>query len=201
MTCSRCQTINPAGSVACAACGAPLFTMPPAGYAMPPGQPYMVMQAMTPKRSGTPKVMGILMIVFASLGLLGSLASLGGIETSGMEELERLEAFKTFQTMNMVMAVFGLFLGGLHLYAGIRAVGYRANAPRLANTYAIINMVTTAIWMVIFYAWLKPAMDAVPGAGAIFGAAMVFGAAIAMIWPILILALMNSAPAKAACTN
>lgn len=203
MTCSRCQTINPQGAVACAACGAPLVAMPmQQGYA-PPGQPYMVPMPMMAQRSGVPKTMGVLMIVFSSLGLLFGLAGLAG--DTGDENtrafLAHIDEFKTFETLTKVFGVIGLGISGLHLYAGIRSVGYRRNAPTLAATYAIANIVTTIINLVIVYAWLKPAIDAVPGAGAVFGAAMLVGGVIGVTWPIIVLALMTRPAAKAACVN
>jgi hypothetical protein len=201
MTCPRCQTINPAGSMACTGCGTPLMNVPQAGYAMPPGQPYVVMQPMAVQRSGTPKVMGILMIVFASLGLLVGLAGLGGNDGAELREFRELEAWKNFELVTRVTGIIGLFISALHLYAGIRAVGYRRNAPALALWYAITNIVTTVLSLVLVYVWLKPALDVLPGAGAMVGTMLLVAGVISVIWPIIVLCLMTTAAAKAACTS
>ena len=64
-----------------------------------------------PGRSGIPKVIGILMIIFGSLGILFGLIGLGA-GNSG---------FKTFDTMNLVFNLIGLGISVLHLVGGIPA--------------------------------------------------------------------------------
>lgn len=144
-----------------------------------------------PGRSGIPKVIGILMIIFGSLGILFGLVGLGG-GSSG---------FKTFDTMNMVFNLIGLAISVLHLVGGIAAVRYKANAPGLCIMYGAIRIVHALAWAVIVYAWLKPAMSELPGAGAALGAMVVLGILIGVAWPIVVLALMSRPAAKAACTN
>lgn len=94
MTCPRCQTINPEGSVSCASCGAPLAAMPPqaAGYPPPgyppqggypppgyppPGygqQPYMMMAPQQQPRTSGMAIAGfVLSFLCALLGLIFSI--------------------------------------------------------------------------------------------------------------------------------
>ncbi len=208
MTCSRCQTINPQGAVACAACGAPLVAMPmqqgymPQGQPyMQPGQPYMVMAPVPTQRSGIPKVMGILMIIFASLGLLGTFASLSTDPAKENPFLADAPGYDNLKTMIMVLGILDLGIGGLHLFAGIRSVGYKRNGPGLAIAYAIARIIAVVIALVMVYAWLKPAMDVVPGAGAKVAGMFVGIGLVGSVWPILILALMTRPSAKASCVN
>jgi len=159
-----------------------------------------------PQRSGIPKVIGILMIIFASLGLLSGLIGLAG--GGGGAELERFPEYKRFMTMSMVMNVVGLGISALQLTAGMSAVRYRASAPKLAMAYGWINIIITVSWAVVVYAWLKPAMEkAFEGSGmgmamgAIIGIGVIFGTLIGTAWPIIVLALMSRPAAKAACTG
>ena len=75
------------------------------------------------QRSGIPKVMGILMIIFASLGLLFGLIGLAGSGASAAG-LKDVPVFKTYSTISMILGVVGLGISGLHRFAGVRAVGY-----------------------------------------------------------------------------
>ncbi len=76
MTCTRCNTINPVGSVACATCGTP-FAMQ-GGYAAPPppqgyGQPYM-MQPVAQRTSGM-AIAGFVLSFLGCLAVLGLIFS------------------------------------------------------------------------------------------------------------------------------
>jgi hypothetical protein len=152
-------------------------------------------------RSSIPKVVGILMIIFASLGLLGGLIGLGGHSSSA--GLNDIPAWKTFNTLSMVVGVIGLGISVLHLIAGIRSVGYKANAPKLAMMYATVNIIVTLGWGIVVFAWLKPAIEKVAGGigGAAIGVGVMFGVIISIAWPVIVLALMTRPAAKQACTN
>ena len=158
-------------------------------------------------RSKIPKVVGILMIIFASIGLLSGLLNLAG--NSGDAVLKKIPEWDTFRTITLITGVIGLAISALHLYGGIRAVGYKANAPKLAVTYGTVNIAVTLVNTGIVMFWLKPAIEkalkelgadvglfsAVVGIGAIGGAILVIA------WCVVVLALMTRPAAKAACTN
>jgi len=152
-------------------------------------------------RSSIPKVVGILMIIFGSLGLIGGLIGLAGNSASG--DLKDLPEWKTYMTMSMVFGVIGLGISALHVFSGIRSVGYKANAPKLAMAYGLLNIVTQIAWGAIVFAWLKPAIEkAAGGAGAaLIGVGVMFGVIISVAWPIIVLSLMRRPAAKAACVN
>jgi hypothetical protein len=161
-----------------------------------------------PPRSAIPKVIGILMIIFASLGLLGGLIGLaggGGEMGSLMRDVPELRSYRTIE---LLINVLGLGISALHLYAGVRCIGYKANAPSLARSYAILAMVVTITNAILVFAWAKPilegAMKGMPGgdiAVSLFGPIMVFTTIISLAWPILVLVLMTRPAAKAACVN
>lgn len=156
---------------------------------------------MNAPRSGIPKVIGILMIIFASLGLLFGLIGLGG-NASSDATLGDIPEWKTWSTLSMVFGIVGLGISGLHLFAGVSAVRYKTGAPKLAIIYAILNIVTSLIQTVLVFAWLKPALAKVsPVAAEALGGFLVIGLVIAMIWPIIVLSLMTRPGAKASCVN
>lgn len=152
-------------------------------------------------RSSIPKVVGILMIIFGSLGLIGGLIGLAGNSASG--DLKDLPEWKTYMTMSMVFGVIGLGISALHVFGGIRAVGYKSNAPKLAMLYGLLNIVTQIAWGAIVFAWLKPAIAKAAGdaGAAIIGIGVMFGVIISIAWPIIVLSLMSRPAAKAACVN
>lgn len=171
----------------------PGYPPPQYGYA-PPVQ-----------RSAIPKVIGILMIIFASIGLLGSLISLSGGSGAG-EMFKEIPEFKTMRTIELLTGVIGIAYGALHLYAGVRCVGYKANAVGLAKAYAIIAMVVVIANAILQFAWLKPMMEKALGgsginAGGLLGGFLVIGILIGLVWPTLVLILMTRPAAKAACVN
>ena len=152
-------------------------------------------------RSSIPKVVGILMIIFASLGLIGGLIGLAG--NAANEGLKELPEFKTYMTMNLVYTVVGLGISGLHLFAGVRAIGYKANAPKLAMMYGATNIIVSIAWGAVVFAWLKPAIEKAAGGmgAAVVGFGVMFGVIISVAWPIIVLSLMSRPAAKAACVN
>jgi hypothetical protein len=106
MTCSRCQTINPAGSSACASCGAPLmpdapyappqpagyppqyppgYMMPPSGF-MPPPQPTtsgMAIAGFVLSFLGCLWIPTILALIFSLIGMSQINKSNGQIKGKG----------------------------------------------------------------------------------------------------------------------
>jgi hypothetical protein len=160
-----------------------------------------------PQRTAIPKVIGILMIIFASLGLLGGLLGLAG---GGNQELFReVPGYKTWRTIELLLTVVGLAMGALHLYAGVRALGYKANAPGLCKAYAIVAMAMVVLNVILVFAWVKPMMEKAMGDmggmgssfGTAFGGIMIFMSLLGLAWPLIVLILMSRPSVKAACVN
>ena len=171
----------------------PVYPPPQYGYT-PPVQ-----------RSAIPKVIGILMIIFGSIGLLGGVIGLAG---SGMNNamFRDVPELSTYRTVEMLLSVVGLTMAGFQLYAGVRAVGYKANAPGIAKAYAIAAIVIVIASLVINMAVLAPmmarAMDAagMHGMGGFIGGFTLIISLFGLAWPIIVLTLMTRPTAKAACT-
>ena len=92
-------------------------------------------------------------------------------------------------------------MGIFHLIAGIQALNYKRNAPRLAILYAIISLVVLVVSLAVVYAWLMPMLRDVPHLKGLFGVLFIFGGLIGAAWPIIVWALMSRPSARAACVR
>lgn len=165
----------------------------PYGYAPPP-----------PQRSAIPKVIGILMIIFGSLGLIGSLLGLAGGGFGQDELMRQVPEMKKLSTLNTVTSLLGLGMAGFQFFVGLRCLGYKRNAPMLAKAYGILALVNVVVGMVIAFAVINPILEKAPAMRALGGftsvitvVASIFGIA----WALVILVLMSKQSAKAACAE
>lgn len=219
ISCPRCGVVNPAGATTCAACYAPITVSaapgdaPPSPYGQAPGAapltPYGFTQGAAPmppaaRRSAIPKVIGILMLIFGGLAVLGGL--IGLVTGPSGAEFGRLggelaEAMSRFKTLNIVSNLVSLIIGGIELYAGGRALMYRANAPGWVMVYGWLNIGTTIIVILLTYAWMMPMTKHIPGGEALVGFGVIIGGVISVAWPTVAMVLMTRPAAKAACSN
>ena len=168
---------------------------PPGGPLVRP--PYLGMES---HRSSIPKVIGILAIVFASLGLLGSLAMTFGFDEEMQKYAVTREQLGGFGTWMLVYLIIGVALFGAHLTAGIASVRYAASAPSWMTFYAI-----AAIALVV--ADVAVPIATFPSGSGFLHKAMYedfvyprIGLAIlALPWPIIALVMMNQRSARLAC--
>lgn len=162
-----------------------------------------------PRRSAIPKVMGILMIVFGSIGILGAFISLA---LKGRSEFSHVPEWQTVETISLYMALLvALPMAAFQLTTGIISVKYKASAPKVATILAIAKMVMTVVEMIVTYKYTMAALEVVFGERGRLDSfvrstmetsmkiGMVFGGIVGLAWPILILILMNRPAAKAAC--
>jgi hypothetical protein len=160
-------------------------------------------QAGPPKRSAIPRVIGILMIVFAGLGLLVSLVALSqeSINTAGMhgDMRDKLDTLKSYESIDELL---GLLFSVFHLIAGIQLVRYHKSGPKLAIAYAVGKIIYTVVGFVLVFAWLMPALEGAPAAvRSAFGFAFIFMGIFQLAWPVIVWALVSRPQAKAACTE
>ena len=162
-----------------------------------------------PVVSSIPKIMGILMLVFGGIGLLSALVGvLSGGAGFGMPQqgipADAMLKLREFQRLGNFV---GLPLAFLQGFAGLWALRYKRHAQLLSNIYAAIAMVWVVVSIVLLYSWLLPAIEKMLPSGhgqevkTIVGVVMVVSAFFGMIWPTLILILMNRKSARAACVN
>jgi hypothetical protein len=161
----------------------------------------------TPPRSAIPKVIGILMIIFGSLGIL---AGLIGLASGPDKTFAHIEEWRKFESVTQMLGLIGFPITILGFVTGILAVKYKAIAPKLAAVYGGIGIIHTLVNGIVVYTYMKKAMDAVVGdfGGRMDSAVqmgmnvgMVFGMIVGLAWPIVILVLMTRPNAKAACVN
>lgn len=153
-------------------------------YYQPPQAPYgYYSHQHAPSRNQVPKVVGILAIIFASLGLFWAMRDMWGV----MALLD-----KDGGSMWTVSAALSLAIFGVHLTAGIMAVGYRRSAPVMFIVYAALAFAAIA-WNGL--AWYRVFGDF----GGLLAGNNVFIVPI-IAWPITALVLMTRPSSRAACT-
>lgn len=172
---------------------------PPPGYG-PPGYPppgyrypYVPMQ---PQRSGVPRTLGILAIIFSIVGLLASMVwwwgPLSDVDKYGL----RGQLHGTVTWLNVWMGISSIVFV-LHLIGGILAAGYKRAGLRLLTVYAIVAILFAIIDVVVLQATMHD-YDRYDMRFSIFGMHIFFSVC-ALPWPITALALANGARAKEAC--
>ena len=139
--------------------------------------------------TATPKVMGILMIIFGGLGFVTQAGGKAIYIPSGMT----LDAVSGLSTLVTVSTIGGYLVSGLHLVAGLKALKYRVDAPGFATAYGVAALGLAASMVILIVGW----MDAY-GTGA-YGMIMLIGAALHCIWPVIVLVLMRLPGVRAAC--
>jgi hypothetical protein len=148
-----------------------------------------------PSRSAIPKVVGILAVVFAPIGLLFSLAFSLGID----HEMERfsdlgLGAFSVWLKVSLVVSAM-IFL--IHLTAGIMSIRYSRNAPIVMTLYGALAL----LFLIVDIAM---SIATVPGGAESFAfselvAPRIGLAVFAFPWPIVAIVLSNVSAARRAC--
>jgi hypothetical protein len=150
-------------------------------------------------RSAIPKVVGILMIIFASIGLFWTVVVM--FQQELFKEVAGMDS--AVSRVALIFSVLDLAIGMLHLVAGLRAIGYKERAPKLAVRYAIAKIVAIVAWIAVTYGYLIPHLGAskVASQSIVDGSGVAITAVFYLIWPIIVLALMTRPSAKASCTN
>lgn len=154
-------------------------------------------------RSAIPRTVGILAIVFASLGLLVAATPLGMLEdievftqTGGV-----LDQYLTWITIN---AILSLLLFGLHLAGGILSLRYSARAPKWMTLYGVLAIVLIVVNVVVSVITFPegPSSSRVCAVGfdELVGSRLALDA-VALPWPIVVLSLMNTQRAKQSCKS
>ena len=152
------------------------------------------------RRSSIPKVVGILGIIFSAFGIIGSLAMTFG----PADALRRFDATSNmlggFGTWMNVYMVIAALLFGLHLTGAIQSIRYAPSAPRFMTLYGVLALVLLAADIALSIALFPDGRGFMRRA---LYEEMVYPrlgmAVLALPWPIIALALMNSKSARAAC--
>jgi hypothetical protein len=203
--CPRCNAANGYGAAACIRCQGPLPVPPYVPGAFPaipdeqPIRPYLppASAPLAGERSAIPQVMGILMMVFAGLGVVAAFFTLG---LHGWFSFMN-GAAATFARWWMLSTVLGLGISIMQLFAGLSAVLYRSAAPRLAAMYGWSSIVFT-VGTLILTAITMPSFVTGHLARGFSVSMNPFAIGIlGLTWPIIVLALMSRPAARAACRS
>jgi hypothetical protein len=150
-----------------------------------------------PRRSSIPRVIGILAIVFASLGLVGALTLSFGVDEDLARRGTTRENFGAFGSWTLAYAPLAGLVFAVHLTAGIQSMRYAASAPRWMTIYgalAIALVLTDLAVSVATFPHLtsqklqEDLLD--PRLGL---------AVLSLPWPIIAIVLMNQRTARLAC--
>jgi hypothetical protein len=175
----------------------PAPQLPPAyGHSYPPGRP------------ATPRVVGILGLIFAVIGLGSSLLFTFG----PLSDLQRAQRRVEYALSHLpdtgrpdvgaitswlyAWLAVSVVLFAVHLAGSILAIAYKRAAPKLLTGYAVgaIILLVIDLVMVQFYVPKGFYLD-----GSVTISHTVYSG-IALIWPVLVLALINTRKSREACS-
>jgi hypothetical protein len=168
----------------------------PPGYHPPPYQGYPP-APMPARRSGIPRVIGIIAIVFSGFGLLMNI----GMYAAYSEMLRDARIFGLtgevgfFGTWVVISFALGFLVFALHLAGGIAATTYKRLGPVLITAYAVAALLLVIGDLIV-------AVAASPGESRLFqeiGQSRLGFAVMCLPWPVVALVLMNLRSAKDAC--
>jgi hypothetical protein len=108
--------------------------------------------AAPPRRSAIPKVIGILMIIFGSLGLL--VAHRPVMPSTRRSTTCRPERLRAHQRD---LRIVGLPVSAMQLFTGITCVKYKTIAPKLALIHGALAALLTITNAVVMFGFMKPA--------------------------------------------
>ena len=177
------------------------YTPPPSApypppYGMSYGPPPVGQYQPPQRRSAIPRVVGILAIVFAPIGLLITLAMTFGPKDDfqWMDITQGELGF--FGSWLDIYLVLGLALFALHLVGGIMTVAYKKSGPPLLSAYAIAAIVLAVADVFISMGTLSVS-DRWVYQELVYP--RLFIELFALPWPIVAVILINVRKAKEAC--
>jgi len=146
-------------------------------------------------RSAIPRVVGILAILFACVGL----GSTGLWVWGPLDDLGRWGRHSGLPAWLWTWGALSLVVSVLHFAGGLSAMFYRRRAPRLLTAYAIGAIAVAAADVIVLLA-------VAPSTGShhwrISDSVLIphfIYSGVAWMWPTLVLILMNVHSAKSAC--
>jgi len=168
------------------------------------------------RKAASVQVFGILHLVFGVIGILLALVAIlsalvgnAAMGAGGLMDANTLAELDKIKGWSLLDAGIKTVLGILLIVSGILLLKYRFQGLRLSNTYCFLSIAhkVFAIWMFMFITWpiMQNMYDNMPGMDAtsasIARKAGMFGGTIgillALIYPILVLILLNRDHVKA----
>jgi len=156
------------------------------------------MYAYGPQRSAIPRVVGILALVFAPIGIFFSLVFVAGPVGDHSSVPSEWTALVTWLWVTFVASIV---LFGLHLTGGILAVMYKRAAPLLMSLYGILGILLALGRVAVPFALMPKDVGGHSSLMEDFVYMQIGYGVLAVIWPIIALALMNTRSSKTACSG
>jgi hypothetical protein len=158
--------------------------------------------ALEPSPSAVPRVLGLLIVVVAFVGLLQSVAGL--LAEVDFEAVMVLGAGAgRLRSYAFWVHLTGLAVGGLHLAAGVAAAKTHGRAPALASVYAGVATVWSVVVVVVYFQTLAPLLRPF-GKTDLFGGhevGMLIGVTLGLGWAALVALVMNLKSSRRACSG
>lgn len=158
--------------------------------------------AANPAPAAVPRVLGLLMVVLAFVGLM---QSVGGLRSAPDFEASLLlgPRVSSWETFGLWANLTGLAVGALHLGAGVAAARYHRWTVLLATIYAGATILRIGVLVTVYYTStalaLRPlartALFGGHGAGLILHSLLLLG------WAALVVVLLSLRPARRACSG
>jgi hypothetical protein len=168
---------------------------PPYGQPSYPPQAYPYPQP--PRRTATPRVVGIIGVVFAWIGL-GSSAVFTFGPLSDIQRWSHGDDLGAVTNWLYAWMALSAVVFGLHFVGSLLAIMYKQVGPKLLTSYAVSAIALLVTDLVMVHTLVPKHFDHdVYGSVAI--SHTVFSA-IAFPWPVVVLALINSRRSREACT-
>jgi len=168
--------------------GAPPTLQRPAAPPTAPG-------SLQPIRPGWPRVLGILAIVFASIGLVATIVQVIAMPFAAKTSGVSLNAF------GWALTILWIPITAMHLLAGILTVRFRGSGPALLILWAWINIAGTLLASVLMFTKATTTGTPVPPPTPLPEwfpiASAMFGMVISLIWPVFLLVYLNRPSRKA----
>jgi hypothetical protein len=159
------------------------------------------MPPMRPQRSAVPRVMGILAIIFAGLGLLGSIIWTFG-PLSDLDDHSGVSALKPVTAWLWIWMGLSTVIFVVHLIGGILSVQYKRAGLKVMTVYGIGAIALAILDCVVVMAVMPSEYKGGGGADDLWFSVVtmhIVFEVMALPWPIIALALANGAKAKEAC--
>jgi len=150
-----------------------------------------------------PRVVGILAIIFAAFGAAGILIwTIGPI--SDIDKHHLREPMAGMLSWFYACAALSIVIFGLHLAGGIMATIYKFTGLRLLTLYGVLGILVAIADLVLVFALMPDHVEGRAGLTADIRFSVSYMRAffdgLALVWPVIVLALVNTRGARAACT-
>ena len=161
--------------------------------------PNMQSQIADGQRPKSPKVFGIINIVFGVLcGLCTGLGLLAFLGVAGILENEMGFSFGWSYPVIIILSVVGMLANFALLISGIGLLTYRNWGRTLSNVYSVVAILYAIVTLVLNLFFMPDILSKLPDGGEdpVRNAGNIIGSCISLIYPIILLVFLNKSEVK-----